>query len=102
MTGEITLRGRVLPIGGLKEKLLAALRGGLKTVIIPQENEKDLADIPDNVKRSLEIVATDSVDEVLKHTLVEEPTRIEWSESDEVESVPAAKKEGERSGLVTH
>ena len=102
MTGEITLRGRVLPIGGLKEKLLAALRGGLKTVIIPQENEKDLADIPDNVKRGLEIIATDSVDEVLKHTLVEEPTSIEWSESDEVESVPGAKDQGERSGVVTH
>jgi len=102
MTGEITLRGRVLPIGGLKEKLLAALRGGLKAVIIPQENEKDLADIPDNVKRSLEIIATDSVDEVLKHTLVEVPTRIEWSEPEEVESVPAAKDEGARSGLVTH
>ena len=60
MTGEITLRGRVLPIGGLKEKLLAALRGGLKTIVIPQDNEKDLAEIPDNVKRGLTIVATES------------------------------------------
>ncbi len=102
MTGEITLRGRVLPIGGLKEKLLAALRGGLKTVVIPQDNEKDLAEIPDNVKRNLEIIATNSVDEVLTHTLVSEPARIEWSESDEVESVPAAKDEAERSGVVTH
>jgi ATP-dependent Lon protease len=102
MTGEITLRGRVLPIGGLKEKLLAALRGGLKTVVIPKDNEKDLAEIPDNVKRGLEIFAENSVDEVLKRTLVSEPERIEWSESDELESVPAAKGKGERSGLVTH
>jgi ATP-dependent Lon protease len=102
MTGEITLRGRVLPIGGLKEKLLAALRGGLKTVVIPQDNEKDLAEIPDNVKRNMEIIVSDSVDEVLKHTLVSEPERIEWNESDELESVPAAKDPGERSGLVTH
>ena len=66
MTGEITLRGRVLPIGGLKEKLLAALRGGLKTVVIPKENEKDLAEIPDNVKSGLEIVPVATVDEVLR------------------------------------
>jgi ATP-dependent Lon protease len=102
MTGEITLRGRVLAIGGLKEKLLAALRGGLKTVVIPQQNEKDLAEIPDNVKRNLDIVATDSVDDVLRHTLVTAPTRIEWTESDEVESVPAAQDDGGRSGVVTH
>jgi ATP-dependent Lon protease len=102
MTGEITLRGRVLAIGGLKEKLLAALRGGLKTVVIPQQNEKDLAEIPDNVKRNLEIIATDSVDDVLRHTLVSEPARIEWSDSDEVESVPAPKDDADRSGLVTH
>jgi ATP-dependent Lon protease len=102
MTGEITLRGRVLAIGGLKEKLLAALRGGLKTVVIPQQNEKDLADIPDNVKRGLEIIATDSVDEVLRHTLVDEPARIEWSDSEEVESVPAAKDDAGRSGVITH
>jgi len=102
MTGEITLRGRVLAIGGLKEKLLAALRGGLKTVVIPQQNEKDLAEIPDNVKRGMEIIATDSVDDVLRHTLVSEPARIEWSDSDEVESVPAPKGEADRSGVVTH
>jgi len=102
MTGEITLRGRVLAIGGLKEKLLAALRGGLKTVVIPQQNEKDLADIPDNVKRNLEIIATDSVDDVLRHTLVSAPARIEWSDADEVESVPAAKDDGDHSGVVTH
>jgi ATP-dependent Lon protease len=79
MTGEITLRGNVLPIGGLKEKLLAALRGGLKTVIIPKENEKDLAEIPDNVKRGLKIVPVATVDEVLRLALVRmpEPIRVE-------------------------
>jgi len=73
MTGEITLRGRVLPIGGLKEKLLAALRGGLKTVLIPKENEKDLAEIPDNVKEGLEIISVGMVDEMLSEALVREP-----------------------------
>jgi ATP-dependent Lon protease len=102
MTGEITLRGRVLPIGGLKEKLLAALRGGLKTVVIPKENEKDLADIPDNVKRGLTIIATDSVNEVLEHALVEKPKAIEWIEADQVESVRSPLGEGERGGVVTH
>src|SRR5580658_657574 len=81
MTGEITLRGRVLPIGGLKEKLLAALRGGLTTVLIPKENEKDLAEIPDNVKRGLTIVPIASVDELLKQALVTPPTPIEWNEA---------------------
>ena len=69
MTGEITLRGRVLPIGGLKEKLLAAQRGGLKTVLIPKDNEKDLADIPENVKGLIEIVPVSMVDEVLSLAL---------------------------------
>ena len=69
MTGEITLQGRVLPIGGLKEKLLAALRGGIKTVIIPKENEKDLAEIPDNVKKGMKIIPVDNVSEVLKIAL---------------------------------
>jgi ATP-dependent Lon protease len=80
MTGEITLRGRVLPIGGLKEKLLAALRGGIKKVLIPEENAKDLADIPDNVKSGLEIVPVSRVGEVLKHALVRMPEPIEWTE----------------------
>ncbi len=102
MTGEITLRGRVLPIGGLKEKLLAALRGGLKTVLIPKENEKDLADIPDNVKRGLKIIATDSVDEVLEHALTEKPAAIDWNEPDPVDPVPTGQNEGERGGLLTH
>ena len=82
MTGEVTLRGRVLPIGGLKEKLLAALRGGVKTVLIPEENEKDLAEIPDNVKDALTIIAVGSVDEVLEHALTAKPSPIDWTEAD--------------------
>jgi ATP-dependent Lon protease len=82
MTGEITLRGRVLPIGGLKEKLLAALRGGLGTVLIPKENEKDLAEIPDNVKRGLTIIPVNTVDEVLANALVKPLTPIEWTDAD--------------------
>jgi ATP-dependent Lon protease len=80
MTGEITLRGRVLPIGGLKEKLLAALRGGIKKVLIPEDNAKDLAEIPDNVKSGLEIIPVARVGEVLKHALVRMPDPIEWVE----------------------
>ncbi len=80
MTGEITLRGRVLPIGGLKEKLLAALRGGIKKVLIPEENAKDLADIPDSVKNGLEIVPVARMEEVLAHALVSQPTPIVWEE----------------------
>jgi ATP-dependent Lon protease len=89
MTGEITLRGRVLPIGGLKEKLLAALRGGIKTVLIPKDNEKDLADIPDNVKKGLKIIAVNTVDEVLRQALVRLPEPVEWSEV-EAEAVASA------------
>jgi ATP-dependent Lon protease len=81
MTGEITLRGRILPIGGLKEKLLAALRAGMKKVLIPEDNAKDLAEIPDNVKSGLEIVPVARMDEVLKHALVRQPEPIEWDES---------------------
>jgi ATP-dependent Lon protease len=76
----VTLRGRVLAIGGLKEKLLAALRSGVKTVLIPQENEKDLADIPDNVKGALEIIPVSNVDEALKLALTGELTPIEWTD----------------------
>ncbi len=85
MTGEITLRGRVLPIGGLKEKLLAALRGGIKTVLIPEENEKDLAEIPDKVKKGLTIVPVSTIDQVLARALVRPLTPISWSETDEAE-----------------
>ncbi len=105
MTGEVTLRGRVLPIGGLKEKLLAALRGGIRKVLIPKENEKDLAEIPDNVKRNLELVPVSSVEEVLEHALVSTLVPIEWDDEVEddtrVASSPAEDDE-ERSGLVKH
>ncbi|MBO9473466.1 endopeptidase La [Shimia sp. R10_1] len=93
MTGEVSLRGNAMPIGGLKEKLLAALRGGIKTVLIPQENEKDLADIPDNVKDGLEIIAVKHVSEVLKLALTEEPEAIEWDEAAEEAAAAALKKE---------
>ena len=83
MTGEITLRGRVLPIGGLKEKLLAALRGGITKVLIPSDNAKDLVDIPDNVKNALDIVPVSNVDEVLSHALLRMPEAIEWTAEDE-------------------
>ena len=95
MTGEITLRGRVLPIGGLKEKLLAALRGGIKRVMIPQDNAKDLADIPDNVKNLMEIIPVSTVDEVLRNALVRMPEPIEWDEAAYV-----AQQAAERRGPV--
>jgi ATP-dependent Lon protease len=83
MTGEVTLRGRVLAIGGLKEKLLAALRGGIKTVLIPEQNEKDLAEIPDNVKRGLKIIPVSHVDQVLEQALSKPIVPVEWTEKDE-------------------
>src|SRR5579863_2642246 len=101
MTGEITLRGRVLPIGGLKEKLLAALRGGLKTVLFPKDNEKDLAEIPDNVKRGLNLVPVNTADEVLANALSAPLTPIDWAEENEAAAVIPAKGE-ERSGVLTH
>ncbi|MDE2569881.1 MAG: endopeptidase La [Sphingomonadales bacterium] len=88
MTGEVTLRGRVLPIGGLKEKLLAALRGGIKTVLIPEENSKDLVEIPANIREGLEIVPVSHVDEVLARALVSPPEAIEWTEADDIASQP--------------
>jgi ATP-dependent Lon protease len=88
MTGEITLRGRVLPIGGLKEKLLAALRAGITTVLIPKENEKDLAEIPDNVKKHLKLVPVADVDEVIAQALVSRPEAIEWEEPPEPVAPP--------------
>ncbi|MFN3369901.1 MAG: endopeptidase La [Sphingomonadaceae bacterium] len=89
MTGEVTLRGRVLPIGGLKEKLLAALRGGITTVLIPAENEKDLADIPENVKSGLKIIPVSHVDEVLKVAFARPVEPIEWTEADEKAAAPS-------------
>ena len=97
MTGEISLRGRVLPIGGLKEKLLAALRGGLKTVLIPKENERDLPEIPDNVKKGLEIVPVSTVDEVLARALTKPLVPVEWP--NDLEAV-AKKPDGE--AIVAH
>ena len=100
MTGEITLRGRVLPIGGLKEKLLAALRGGIKTVLIPKDNEKDLIDIPDNVKRGLTIIPVNSADEVLANALAGPLSPIEW-EPEQEGAKPAPRPEtpeGEAGG----
>src|SRR5579863_529107 len=88
MTGEITLRGRILPIGGLKEKLLAALRAGITTVFIPKENEKDLAEIPDNVKKHLKLVPVADVDEVIAQALVKRPEAIEWEEPPEPVAPP--------------
>ncbi|MBL8707263.1 MAG: endopeptidase La [Rhodospirillales bacterium] len=101
MTGEITLRGRVLPIGGLKEKLLAALRGNVKTVLIPAENEKDLSEIPDNVKKGLTIIPVATADELLKHALVRPPTPIEWTEAD-ADAAVAAKKSDKDQAVTTH
>ena len=103
MTGEVTLRGRVLPIGGLKEKLLAALRGGIKTVLIPQENVKDLAEIPENVKSGMELIPVSHVDEVLKHALVRQPTPIVWDEeAEEAAAAARAKDKGATETAVTH
>ena len=104
MTGEVTLRGNALAIGGLKEKLLAALRGGIKTVLIPKENEKDLPEIPDNVKEGLEIIPVDHVSEVLKHALVSQPEAIEWDEEAEEAAAAAAALKGgdDASGATAH
>ena len=97
MTGEVTLRGRVLAIGGLKEKLLAALRGGIKTVLIPEDNVKDLAEIPANAREGLEIIAVSHVDEVLARALVEVPVAIEWTEADDLASQPGSAAAGTNS-----
>jgi ATP-dependent Lon protease len=97
MTGEITLRGTVLPIGGLKEKLLAALRGGIKTVLIPKENVKDLADIPDNVKSGLEIIPAETISDVLKVALVRQPEPIEW-DADAESATPVADDDAPGAG----
>jgi len=101
MTGEVTLRGRVLPIGGLKEKLLAALRGGIKKVLVPEENVKDLAEIPASVKNGLEIVPVSRMEEVLSHALIRQPTPIVWEEEVAVAAPPPA-AEDEGPGLVAH
>jgi ATP-dependent Lon protease len=101
MTGEVTLRGRVLPIGGLKEKLLAAMRGGIKKVLIPEENAKDLAEIPDNVKNGLEIVPVAVMDDVLTHALTRKPEAITWEEPEITVKLPvgAVDEADEADGL---
>jgi len=101
MTGEVTLRGNALGIGGLKEKLLAALRGGIKTVLIPAENEKDLTEIPDNLKEGLEIIPVGHVQEALKHALVSKPIPIEWDELAE-ELAQAAVQNNEENIMGTN
>ena len=102
MTGEVSLRGRVLPIGGLKEKLLAALRGGIKTVLIPQENEKDLDEIPDVVKEGLEIIPVTDINEVFSHALVQPLSEIEWSDADEAAlQASLSGKSGDSDGEAT-
>ena len=102
MTGEISLRGRVLPIGGLKEKLLAALRGGIKTVLIPEENVKDLADIPAEVKAKIEIIPVTRLDDVLKVALVRMPDPIKWDEAAEAEAIEAQEKDKAATRVTAH
>ena len=103
MTGEVTLRGNALPIGGLKEKLLAALRGGIKTVLIPAENEKDLRDLPKSVTDGLEIIPVSHVSEVLKHALISTPESIDWDEAAEDAAAAAlAAERGGAAGLTAH
>ena len=103
MTGEITLRGRILPIGGLKEKLLAALRGGIKTVLIPSDNMKDLAEVPQNVKNELEIIPIGHIDEVLKEALVESLVPIEWNpEDEEAAAAVGSSSDDDLSGMTAH
>lgn len=103
MTGEVTLRGRVLPIGGLKEKLLAALRGGITTVLIPAENEKDLVELPQTVKEALEIIPVDHIDKVLTRALVDQLQPIEWTDADEHAAEPPVHAPvGETGTAVRH
>ncbi|MEQ1715078.1 MAG: endopeptidase La, partial [Hyphomicrobium sp.] len=102
MTGEISLRGRVLPIGGLKEKLLAALRGGIKTVCIPEENVKDLADIPAEVKKKIEIIPVARLDDVLKIALLRMPDPIKWDEAAEAEAIEAKEKDKAGARITAH
>ncbi|MFW5678431.1 MAG: endopeptidase La [Rhodosalinus sp.] len=102
MTGEVTLRGNVLAIGGLKEKLLAALRGGITTVMIPEENEKDLREIPDNVKEGLTIIPVGNVKEVLKHALVRQPEPVDWDETSDEAAAAEAARGSEATGAVAH
>ena len=98
MTGEITLRGIVLPIGGLKEKLLAAHRAGIKKVVIPMENKKDLVEVPKTILETMEIIPVKNVDEVLKVALIKPLKRVEWVEVDQI----AEKNKTKKEELSTH
>ncbi|MEO0358565.1 MAG: S16 family serine protease, partial [Pseudomonadota bacterium] len=102
MTGEVTLRGNASAIGGLKEKLLAALRGGIKTVLIPEENEKDLPELPDSVKNGLEIIPVKHVSEVLKIALTDTPKAIEWDEAAEEAAAAALAASQATAGATAH
>jgi ATP-dependent Lon protease len=102
MTGEVTLRGNALAIGGLKEKLLAALRGGITTVFIPEENEKDIAELPDSVKDGLKIIPVTHVSEVLAQALVDQPEPIEWDQAAEDAAAAERAKLAQRSAQITH
>ncbi len=102
MTGEVTLRGNVLPIGGLKEKLLAALRGGIKTVLIPKDNVKDLPEIPDNVKDGLDIIPVETVRQVLDIALTRQPEPIEWDEDEELDGAAASEKSASEGAIRAH
>jgi ATP-dependent Lon protease len=101
MTGEVTLRGRVLPIGGLKEKLLAALRGGIKKVLIPEDNAKDLVDLPKSVKEGMEIIPVSRMEQVLQHALTRQPVPIVWEE-DLTALRPKAAEDDAAGGLIAH
>jgi ATP-dependent Lon protease len=102
MTGEITLRGRVLPIGGLKEKLLAAHRGGIRKVLIPEENAKDLTEIANTIKSGLEIVPVSRMDEVLQHALTRKPEPVEWDEASAKPVEPVVSEEDDSSSVIAH
>jgi ATP-dependent Lon protease len=105
MTGEVTLRGRVLPIGGLKEKLLAALRFGVKKVLIPADNVRDLKEIPEIVTKGMEIIPVSRMDEVLAHALVRQPEPIEWTYDETTPKapiVPDLSVDGDEAGTIAH
>ena len=102
MTGEITLRGEVLPIGGLKEKLLAAVRGGITRALIPSENVKDLTEIPDNVKNNLEIVPVSRMGEVIRHALIRVPEPIEWDGTVETPAIGTVEGGDETGATLAH
>jgi ATP-dependent Lon protease len=100
MTGEVTLRGRVLPIGGLKEKLLAALRGGIKKVLIPEDNAKDLVDLPKSVKEGMEIVPVSRMEQVLEHALMRQPVPIVWEE--DLTALRPKVADDDSAGVIAH